>query len=249
MEAAQERVWGGGWGGLKLLRFQFCEEEAVHGLGAPGEVLHGGHRLGARRGPAPVLLLELLNIEAFRGDARGAGLGWPRRAALHPLGEVGVLGVAQARLGRHLQVLVAVAHGFDKEALVWLAGDDGGTGVAAFEHGGAGVEEEAALEFLRAGAVAFVAALGEQGADALLEELEVFGGEGGRGGNRTRRQRNGDGEQGEVGERRTHGESDGVAATSVHGGDGSADAYVRSRHRRKGHALRSWASALRGWVT
>ena len=229
MEAAEQCVRGGVRDGGKLLGFEFREEEAVHGLGAPGGVFHGGHGLGARRGPAPVLLLELLDVEAFRSDARGASLGGPGRAALHPLGEVGSLGVAQARLGRHLQVLVAVAHGLDEEALVRLPGDNGGAGVAAFEHGGAGVEEEAALEFLRAGAVAFVAALGEQGADALLEELEVFGGEVGRGGDRTRHQRDGDGERGEVGERRTHGESDGVAATGVHCGDGGAAAYVRSR--------------------
>ena len=250
MEAAQEGERGGGGRGRELLRFQLREEETVHGLGAPGSVLHGGDGLGARRLPAPVRLLALLEVEAFVRCARGGGFGGPGRAALHPLGEGGGLGVAESRLGRHLQVLVAVADGFDEEALVRLTGDDGGAGVAAFERAGAGVEEEAAFEFLRAGAVALVATLGQQGADALLEELGVLGGEGGRGsGKPARRDSESDDERGEITGWRTHGESDGLEEKSVHGGGWSADAYVHSRFGRKGQGMRTWASALRGKVT
>jgi hypothetical protein len=64
----------------------------------------------------------------------------------------------------------------DEEAFLGFAGDDGGDAAAAALAGGfAGVEIEAAFGLLEFGAVAAVAAGGEDGADLRFEELDVFG--------------------------------------------------------------------------
>jgi len=77
-----------------------------------------------------------------------------------------------------LQILVAIAHDLDHQALLRLARDDRRMlGLAALDHRREGIEAQAALELLGLVAVALVALLGEQRADAALEEL-------GRGGSR-----------------------------------------------------------------
>lgn len=66
-----------------------------------------------------------------------------------------------------------VAEGLEKEGVLWIAGLDGITGVAACLQAGAGVEQQAAFS-LGGGAVAFVALLREDGTDAGLEEVELL---------------------------------------------------------------------------
>ena len=74
-------------------------------------------------------------------------------------------------LGGHGQAVVP--DGFDEEALLGVAGDDGGAAIAAFEHGVDGVEPEAAfLAFL---VMAIEAVLGQHGADVVFEELAGVG--------------------------------------------------------------------------
>ena len=76
-------------------------------------------------------------------------------------------------LRRYLKVLVKVFDRADEPAFSGITGNDHGAGIAASFPASLRVEQEAAFEFLRFGAVAFVAMLREQWADDLLEKLEL----------------------------------------------------------------------------
>ena len=65
-----------------------------------------------------------------------------------------------------------MADGLDEQAFLRIAGDDGRAGVAAGEHGLAGIEHEPALDFISLVAVAFEAAVGKDRADFLLKERD-----------------------------------------------------------------------------
>ena len=67
-----------------------------------------------------------------------------------------------------------MAEDLDEVALFWVVEIKEVLGITAFFHGTAEVEGEASF-ILSAGAVAFVAILGENGADSVLEELNPFG--------------------------------------------------------------------------
>ena len=73
-----------------------------------------------------------------------------------------------------------------EQAFVGFSGDDDrGARITAFLPAGLGVEGEAAFQFLRLGAMAFVAVLGERRADLLFEESDasrVVGGDAAAGG-------------------------------------------------------------------
>src|SRR5262249_18391307 len=90
--------------------------------------------------------------------------------------EVGDLLVRKFSLRRHLEILIAPSNRLDDPTLLGIAGDDRRARVAALEEPFAGVEEEPALELLRALAVALVAALDQTRADALLEEFDLLRG-------------------------------------------------------------------------
>lgn len=75
----------------------------------------------------------------------------------------------------HLEVFVGVANRLNEEALVGVAGDEGGAGGAAFEQGVTGVEREAAMGFPLGLAVALVTRLDENGADGGFEEFDLVG--------------------------------------------------------------------------
>ena len=180
---------GGGSGG-EARGGEFGEDEGVDerwGLG------FGVWDLGARvwdfgEGLEGPVLAGAGHVEGGGCDGAGAGIG---SAEAYPGFEGGNFfggefaagdgAVGGGLGGGHLQVFVGVADGLDQEAFVGIAGDEGGTGRAAFEQGVAGVESEAAFGFSFGLAVTFVTGLDENGADGGFEELDLFGWEGGGG--------------------------------------------------------------------
>ena len=179
VEAADEHLFVGGTAGLEVFLLQLREDVVVHRVRGPSLVLHGGRRreLHGLEGPP---YFALAGVGVFALGRAGA---WVGRAHLDPRDEVGDLRVGELlALGRHLEVRVRVADGADERGLVRVAGDDSGAGIAALEHALAGVEREAALDFALGGAVALEALAGEDGANLVLEERGLVGGERGRGG-------------------------------------------------------------------
>jgi hypothetical protein len=108
-----------------------------------------------------------------------ATTGWeasiPGGAATDPLDEIGDVAVGELlALGGHLEV-AGLLDGLDEEALVGIARGDGRAVVAPLEQGCVGVEAETAGLL---GGVAAVAALREDRANLLGEELDVVLGAG-----------------------------------------------------------------------
>ena len=130
--------------------------------------LRDGWTLNRAEGPE---LPGVFDIEAVRLGRVRTRVG---RAHLHPGDEVGDLGIRQFLFG-HLEVVVDVPHRADEQALLGMAGNDGRTGGAALEQPGPRIEIEFAANLLRAGGMAFVAMLDEEGADSLLEERDALG--------------------------------------------------------------------------
>src|SRR5204863_9303594 len=122
----------------------------------------------------PVRAVLRGDLHAFALGRRGLrGIaGGPGRAHLDPAGDVVDDRGRQLLLRRHLEVGVDVPDRLEEEALLRVAGDDRRAGVAALEDLLAAVEPEGALQLLRLGAVALVAALDEKGSDLFLEEFE-----------------------------------------------------------------------------
>lgn len=150
---------------MKSVLLEFCEDEAIDVVGRPSAV--GSIRDGrfAKRFEGPMIGVR---------DGRQRKIVRARiwRAESDPLFEERNLGGFEAMLWRHLKVLVCVTDGFDEETFVGLPGNDDLAGVAAFEEVVARVEKEAAFG-LFGGAVTFVAAFNEDGADALFKEIET----------------------------------------------------------------------------
>jgi hypothetical protein len=78
-----------------------------------------------------------------------------------------------------LQIGIGVADGFDEEAGVGIAGNNGRAFFAAFEEAVAELDGKIAFEFFGAGAVAFVTVVNKNWTDFVLEKLELGGGGGG----------------------------------------------------------------------
>ena len=95
--------------GREIFRLQFREDEIIHGRFAPSRILHFGRSGLGQRLPCPMLLVRINPL--FLGFSRGARIG---RAHHHPFFQVGDLLISELLLGRHLQILVCVAHGFDQ---------------------------------------------------------------------------------------------------------------------------------------
>ncbi len=112
-----------------------------------------------------------MQVHARGGFGGGCAGAWVRSAHFYPLDQGFHLSGRELLLRRHLHVLVLVTDGLDEQAFVRVASDERRAGVATGEDGIAGVQGEAALH-LGGGGVALEAALDEDGADLLLEELE-----------------------------------------------------------------------------
>jgi hypothetical protein len=93
---------------------------------------------------------------------------------VHPPGKIRDDGLGELRsiLG-HSRIKICVSDAFEEKALPGVSRDDGGTRFAAFEKPVAKIHPQAALLLL--GPVAFVALVGEDGANALLEEFDGIG--------------------------------------------------------------------------
>ena len=120
-------------------------------------------------------LLHVGGVHRLRAGGFEARIGRAHADPFHEISDeiVGELLVAR----RHREVAVGVADGFDEQAFVRLAGDDGGAGVAALHPTVARVEREAAFDLLRARAVALVTILDQDRTDLGLEEVGLRGGE------------------------------------------------------------------------
>ena len=172
VDATEESFGTRGRVGLEALLFELGEDEGVDGILDPGLVLHFGHGV----------LLDGLISPVFAGLAGETGqLGGAatrhRRTHLDPLFEdrdFVVRQLAAGLLGRHRELRIGVLDGLDEQRLLEVARDDGRAFVAALVGAVAGVEDEAALRGILLGGVALVAAIDEDRADVLLEELESF---------------------------------------------------------------------------
>jgi hypothetical protein len=91
----------------------------------------------------------------------------PGGAATDPGDEVVDDAAGELVLGRHLEVVIGVADGLDKQALVGVAGDERSAGVTALEQCGAAVDAEVVGSLVAA--VAVEALVHQHGADAGFE--------------------------------------------------------------------------------
>ena len=207
-KAAEERFAVGGGAGAETLLVELGQDEGVDLVREPGGIADlGRHGDLADRLERPVSA----RLGGKSGELLAAGAGGGRRAHLHPLFQGGDLrrGKLGARLARrHGNIGVSLMDGDKQEGLLQVARHDGRTEVAAREHAGAGIHDEAALGDTLLLGVTLIATLGEDRADVLLEELQagrihlrLGGGVGGDeyGGERR------EGEQTEGSEQRVHG--------------------------------------------
>jgi hypothetical protein len=170
-EPAQQRAAVGFRTGDQALGLQFRVDEAVDLVarerirGGRDDVLHGLERPPGAVGVGD-LLLRLSGLRGFGG---------PGRAGHDPLAEDLDFRGGHLLLGGHLQVGVGPADGAQQGGFFGVAGDEGGSEFAALQEGLAGVDAEAALGLGRLGAVALIAAGGEQRGDFILEVADRVG--------------------------------------------------------------------------
>ena len=170
-DAPQEGGFVGGGRRGEAVGFQICEEEGVDGRAGPGAVLDGRRGCGADRLEGPKFLRGGEVDCGGGGGLRGRRLARVGRALADPLGEVGALGIGETAGGGHFQLGVGVGDGFDEQARVGIAGDDGCSSGAAALPSGFGIETEAgAGQFL---VVAGVALGGQERTDLIFEEFGV----------------------------------------------------------------------------
>ena len=86
------------------------------------------------------MLAARLQVERLGDGTLAHGVVRPRRAHLDPRFEIGNLLLAELTALRHLQLGVGVAHRFDEQAFLGLAGRDHWPAVAALERGGLAVQ-------------------------------------------------------------------------------------------------------------
>ena len=115
------------------------------------------------------------HVEGGGDDGAGAWIGGPEAYPSFECGDFfrGEFAADTIFQRGHLEVFVGVANCLHEEALVGVAGDEGGAGGAAFEQGVTGVEREAAIRFPLGLAVALVTRLDENGADGGFEEFDL----------------------------------------------------------------------------
>ena len=176
---------------------QFGADEGVEAVWGWGDECWGGWE--GLKGP---VLAGAGHVEGGGDDGAGAWIGGPEA---YPRFEGGDFFwgefTADAVFERgHLEVFVGVANRLNEEALVGVAGDEGGAGGTAFEQGVTGVEREAAIRFPLGLAVALVTRLDENGADGGFEEFDLVGRESSGCCERGGRREGGDGGEEEGGE-------------------------------------------------
>ena len=97
------------------------------------------------------------------------------RAHLDPLRQQLDLGGGQLLVaGRHLPGLVLTADRRDEQALLGIAGHDGGAGIAALEQPAERIDDQPAARLVGGVAVTAIAVLGQDRLDLLLVELDAF---------------------------------------------------------------------------
>ena len=170
-DAADEGAPVGGRGRDESVFGELRRDEAVDRVLGVGIVAGPGgrpDRADRLEGPVVRLLVRLRSGPCLDGS----GLRFrEHRPLVDPRGEIGHDAVRQAAFRRHLEVRIAIADGLDEQALLRGSGHDGGPGVAAREQSRAGIRAKAALQLLAISGMALEAVLGEDGPDALLEEL------------------------------------------------------------------------------
>ena len=176
--AAEQGDLVGAGRGREVFGGELFEDEGVDGIfDFRFRISDFRHRRFHDRLIRPMLpgLLHVGGVHRLGAGGFEARIGRAHADPLHEVGDeiVGKLLVAR----RHREVAVGVADGFDEEAFVRLAGDDGGAGVAALEPAVARVEREAAFDLLRARAVALVTILDQDRTHLGLEEVGLRGGE------------------------------------------------------------------------
>ena len=188
--------------GLQIGFFELGEDEAVDVGFGPVFGLDGRRGCFDRflEGPVFAAFVDVDRLFAVSGRGGRSGLARVRSAHFDPFAEVRDDVVRQFLLRRHLHVLIRPKHGLVDGALGQIARCDAGMAAFAAEAGTfARVEHEAALHFLRFGAVALVAGLHEHRTDVFLKERELIrrnASVGSRGVRSTERGGEKDGEQG-----------------------------------------------------
>ena len=161
----------------ELFLLELREHEAVDRVPDPG-FLPDGRKRGVR---GRVIAPELPPFDEIDGGLRrglrGARDSRVRRPHFDPRFEVADLLRAQPfrLLGRHVEVVVAVPDGMDEQALFGIARNHRGARFAAPQQALARIQVELRLHLVAA--VALVAAVGQDGADPLLEELDALPGQ------------------------------------------------------------------------
>ena len=172
-KAAQQGFAVGGRAGLEALLVELSHDEGVDLVLAPGGVAElGRDRVGLDGLEGPVRA----RLVGETGEFGAAGAGRGGRAHLDPLFDQsdlrgGKFGAGLAR--RHRDVRIGLMDRDDDQGLLEVAGDDGGSEVAAGQHALTGVHDESALRDALLLRVTFVATLGQDRADVLLEELQA----------------------------------------------------------------------------
>ena len=157
---------------LETFLFEFGHDERIDGRLDPGAVLHFGNGRLRDGLEGPVITSLARETSEFGGAARRHG-----RTHLHPLFKDSDFVIRQlsARLLRgHRELGIVVTDGLDEERLLEVARDNRRAFVAALVGAVHGIEDEATFGGILLSRVALVAAIDENRAHVLLEELEAF---------------------------------------------------------------------------
>src|SRR5207237_6695480 len=94
----------------------------------------------------PVCLVFVADVEiVFAGGVRTFVAARPRSSVFDPLRQIGDLLPRQLLVRGHLELDVLMVDRFDEQALLGMAGYDGGAGFAAGEHVAERIEAQATL--------------------------------------------------------------------------------------------------------
>ncbi len=161
--AADQSGLVGRRGGLAIGNFEPGQHEMVERRADPGGIANRRERRIGRRAESP--MVGIARAAGRRGRGRIGG------SQFHPAHEVGNLPLGKPAVLGHFQIVVRLADGPHQEAFLGLARHDRRPRVAAAEQGRARVEPQVGP--LLFGAVAFLALLDQDGADAGLEEAQL----------------------------------------------------------------------------